>query len=264
MAVDYLGSIGLGATSPQLFRAGDGKLYVVKLQNNRLGPKVLANELVGARLGEMLDLCFPAGTIIKIGEELVKSSRRLRAAKVSPGRHFACQYLSGVRYLTPQNLPKAVNKDDLAGVMLFDHLLLNPDRTMNRKNLLLRREAHGHRIYAIDNSHLFRRAMWSAEWLKRLGKSVQINRYRTYGAMFRRFLLPRYFDRYLMKINGITDAELTKLVADIPQEWLPHASEREALLEFVMTRRSMADDIVTCLCALIPDKHRGANMDKGE
>ncbi|HWQ62155.1 MAG TPA: HipA family kinase, partial [Negativicutes bacterium] len=64
-ALEHLGATARGVTSPQLFRADDGRVYVVKLQNNRLGPKVLANELIAARLGVALGLCFPPGGVIK-------------------------------------------------------------------------------------------------------------------------------------------------------------------------------------------------------
>jgi hypothetical protein len=262
VALNYLGSVGRGVTRPQLFRATDGKVYVVKLQNNRLGPKVLANELLGARFGQILGLCFPPGDVIKIDEQVLKNSRRPLPAKIRPGRHFACQFLSNTRYLGPFNLRKADNKEEMAGVILFDHLFHNFDRTLNWRNLLLRREAKGYRIYAIDNSHLFRRGRWTKESLQKLAPQIKINRFRTYGTLLKRCLRPELFDSYLAKIRQLSDGFLQSLVEEIPSEWLPHAGDREALQQFLITRRDMAGDIVTCLCALIPDKHRRADIDK--
>jgi len=264
MALNYLGPVGRGVTSPQLFRATDGKVYVVKLQNNRLGPKVLANELLGARFGEFLGLCFPPGDVIKIDEQVLRNSRRSLPASVKPGRHFACQYLSNTRYLSPFNLYKAINREEMAGVMLFDHLFHNFDRTLNWRNLLLRREARSYRIYAIDNSHLFRRGRWTQESLAKLAPKIKINRIRTYGTLLKRCLRPEFFDSYLAKIQQLSDASLQAMVEEIPAEWLPHASDREALHQFLITRRDMAGDIVTCLCALIPDKHRRADINEGK
>lgn len=254
VALDYLGPVGRGVTSPQLFRASDGKIYVVKLQNNRLGPKILANELLGARLGEILGLCFPPGDVIKIDEQLVKKNRRLSAAGVRPGRHFGCRYLSGTRYLCSHNLFKAVNQSEMAGVMLFDHLFHNLDRTLNRRNLLLRREAGGYRIYAIDNSHLFRRGVWTRELLEKLAPQIKINHYRTYGTLLKHCLQPDYFNSYLTKIQQLSDCGLKEMVAGIPEEWLPQTSDRQILEQFLITRRDMAEEIVTCLSALIPAK----------
>ncbi|MBP2652582.1 MAG: hypothetical protein H6Q73_151 [Firmicutes bacterium] len=263
-AVEYLRPVGFGATSPQLFRADDGKSYVVKLQNNRLGPRVLANELLGTRLGERLGLCFPPGGIIKLDDRLIRKSRILSNAHVSPGKHFACQYLNGTQYLCVHNLHKAINKPEMAGVMLFDHMLHNLDRTMNRRNLLLRREEHGYKIYAIDNSHLFRSAIWSEERLRRLATRIQVNHQRSYGALLKKFLRPAYFETYFAKVKDISDGEFQELVATIPTEWLPHASERETLCQFLSARRDMAEEIITCLCSLIPNKHRCSNIDQGK
>lgn len=261
VAFKYLGPVGRGVTSPQLFKADDGNVYVVKLQNNRLGPKVLANELLGTRLGELLGLCFPSGEIIQLGESVLKSSKRLRTAGVGVGRHFACRFLSDVRYLCPHNLSKAVNKSEMAGVILFDNLFQNIDRTLNRRNILLRREIGGERIYAIDNSHLFQRGRWTKEWLEKIALESKLNRHRCYGTLLKNFLNPSCFDEYLIKFRKLTDDKVVELIEEIPWEWLPHTSDRQALESFLITRRDMATDIATCLCAFIPDRNRSSTMD---
>ena len=47
-AVEYIGRVGVGVTSPSLIKGDDGFTYVVKMQNNRLGTKVLVNEYIAA------------------------------------------------------------------------------------------------------------------------------------------------------------------------------------------------------------------------
>jgi hypothetical protein len=257
--LEHLGATARGVTSPQLFRADDGRVYVVKLQNNKLGPKVLANELIAARLGEELGLCFPPGGVIRLDEGLLARSRRLAAAGVAPGRHFACRYLSGAEYLCRHNLARAINRGQMAGVMLLDHLAHNLDRTLNRRNLLLRREAHGWRIYAIDNSHFFRRAMWTEETLRLLKPRVKVNRHGVYGTLLRHYLRPEDFAPYLTRVQGWSDAFLADVVAGVPAEWLPRATERKAVVDFLAARREMAADIVTCLTAFIADKRGRAS-----
>lgn len=256
-ALEHLGATARGVTSPQLFRADDGRVYVVKLQNNRLGPKVLANELIAGRLGDALGLCFPSGGVIKLEERTLKRSRRLAAAGATPGRHFACRYLSGTEYLCRHNVARAVNRPELAGVMLLDHLANNMDRTLNRRNLLLRREATGWRIYAIDNSHFFRRALWTEESLARMTPRVRVNRHGVYGTLLRRYLQPAYFAPYLSLVQGWSDGFIADVVAGVPAEWLPHAGERQAVVRFLQARRDMAAEIVTCLTATIPAKRGG-------
>jgi len=258
-AIEYLRPVGIGATSPQLFRADDGKVYIVKLQNNRLGPKVLANELLGSKLGERMELCFPPAGIIELDNAVIQKNRRLATCHVREGKHFACQYLSHTEYLCGNNLYKAVNKSEMAGVMLFDHMLHNPDRTQNRRNLLLRHEPEGYRIYAIDNSHLFRGALWTVNRLEKMASHIQLNYRRTYGILLKKFLRPEHFEPYLAKIKNISDDEIRCIIDDLPVEWLPLDADRDALYQFLGIQRDKIEKIVNGICSLIPDKHRGTN-----
>ena len=262
-AVEYLGPVGVGVTSPQLFRADDHKVYVVKLQKNKMGAKVLVNEFIAARIGGWLELCFPPGGLIYISDGLLHN-KRLRARGISSGPHFACQYLKSAQYIDRYTLCKAINKAQMAGVMLFDHLFHNLDRTWNRKNLLIRRETAGYKIYAIDNSHLFRRGVWNEAALCKLAREIRLNRRRAYGILLKYFLVPQDFEVYAEKIRQIPDEAFIKLVREIPQEWLTKEEERQALLAYLMARRNMVGQISARVCSLIPDVHRRTNVDKNK
>ncbi|SDF22525.1 HipA family kinase [Sporomusa acidovorans] len=264
-ALRYIGPVGLGATSPQLFRAendcGDVKVCVVKLSTNRLGTKVLVNELLAAQFGEWLKLCFPPGGLIHLSPELLKGSRRLTAAAVPSGWHFGCEYLQGVRYVDKYDLHRVVNKEQMAGVMLFDHLFHNPDRTENRKNLLIRRERSGYKLYAIDNSHLFRRGKWTINKLKELVDTITINHRRSYGVLLKYYLKPEQLFNYAAAVKAIGDDKLARFMDGIPEEWLPDGTERQALHEFLLARRDKADWVAEKLSRLIPNVHQGSDMD---
>ncbi len=263
-ALSYIGPVGLGATSPQLFRAendcGEVKICVVKLSANRLGSKVLVNELLAAQFGDWLKLCFPPGGIIHISPEVVSSSRRLTAAAVLPGWHFGCEYLQGVSYVNKFNVHRAINKEQMAGVMLFDHLFHNPDRTQNRKNLLIRKERDGYKIYAIDNSHLFRRGKWTIAMLKELEETITINHRRSYGVLLKYYLRPAQLFKYAAVVKDMEDAKLAQFVERIPDEWLPEKAERQALLEFITIRRDKACWVAEELSRLIPNIHRSTDI----
>lgn len=263
-ALKYIGSVGVGATSPQLFQAAtdskDEKICVVKLTSNRLGTKVLVNELLASRFGEWLKLCFPPGGLIHISQEVVNSSRRLTASEVKPGWHFGCEYLRGVRYVNKFNIHRASNKEQMAGVMLFDHLFHNPDRTVNRKNLLIRREWDGYKLYAIDNSHLFRRGKWTMAMLKELAETITINHRRSYGVLLKHYLTPAQIFKYAAAIKDLEESRLTEFVDDIPEEWLPDKAEREALLEYLIVRRDKVCQVADELVRLIPNIHRRTDI----
>jgi hypothetical protein len=260
IAVKYMGAVGLGATAPQVFRANDDQVYIVKLQNNKMGRKVLVNEFLASRIGQLMGLCFPPSGIIRLDEEVIQKNRWLRAAKVSAGMHFASQYLNHTWYVDRRNLNKATNKVEMAGVMLFDHMFHNVDRTWNRKNLLLRREAGSYRLYAIDHSHLFRKGKWTVEWLAKLNTDMTVNSTRSFGWLLKYFLKKEDFAPYIAKVQQMTDGQLNELVMDIPNEWLPDEAERQALLDYLVKRRDLTEEIAEKICALIPNVHRRSHI----
>lgn len=259
-ALEYLGSVGIGVTSPQLFRANDGKVYVVKLQNNPMGTKVLINEYVAWWFGLQLELCFPVSDLIEIDEVILKKSRRLREARINKGPHFASQYLHNNRYVTRHDLQRANNKHAMAGVMLFDHMFHNVDRTKNRKNLLVCKEQETYSLYAIDNSHLFVRGRWTCRLLEKLAGKITVNQWRVYGWLLRHFCNEENLRVYAEKIKRIGDDDFSALVASIPKEWLHKPEEREALVRYMVQRRNMVDEIVAALLGSIADINRRTNF----
>lgn len=254
-AVAYFGSMKIGVTSPQLFRGSDQQLYVVKLLGNKVGPKALANEFLAAELGAQLKLCFPVSGIISIDEVLLKRSRRLRKAGIVAGPHFACKFISNAFYADRVSLSRVVNKSEMAGVMLFDHLVHNVDRTVNRKNIIIKREATGYHMYAIDHSHLFKRGRWTVAQLSDLAHDLSVNTRRTYGLLLKHFLKPEDFTPYARAIREWSDEYLAQTVAAIPEQWLAEQTERQALLQHLIYRRDLIDQITARLVGLIPAAH---------
>jgi hypothetical protein len=259
IAVKYLGNVGVGVTSPQLFRANDRKIYVVKLQNNRVSSKVLANEILAAKFGEIMGLCFPASGIIEITEKIVQENRQLIELGAISGLHFASRFLNRTEYVGKHNLDKAVNTVEMAGVILFDHMFHNSDRNSNRKNLLLRQEDDGYKIYAIDNSHLLGSGRWTLGSLNRLGLKINIYYRYCYGLLLKNRLSPQDFLPYLERITQLTDEHIENLVREIPNEWLPNESERQALTHYIKLRRDMVEEIGRKLYNHIP-KARGGHQ----
>ena len=256
IAMKYLGPVGIGVTSPLLFRANDDKIYVVKLQNNCMGTKVLVNEYVACWFGKKMELCFPPGDVLAIDEQVWKKNREFKRAGIEPRLHFASQYVHGNRYVSKHELHRAVNKQMMAGVMLFDHMFHNVDRTKNRKNLLVGKEDKDYVLYAIDNSHLFLRGRWNPQVLAQLVNKITVNHWRAYGWLLKYFLVAQDFSTYATKVSKIREEELKELVKSIPEEWLPRNAEREALLAYMMKRCMMVEEIVAKLCKSIPNVNR--------
>lgn len=258
IAEKYLGPIGKGVTSPQLFRATNDMIYVVKLQNNCLGKKVLVNEYLAAQFGTLMGLCFPPSDFIMLNNEVLQH-RKLRAIKPVSGPHFASLYLNKTAYAERKTVAAAINKEQMAGVILFDHMFHNIDRSCNYRNLLVRREAEGIRIYAIDNSHLFFSGRWATGSLNKLAGEIRINHRRSYGILLKYFLSEQSFAPYIEAVRETKNKELERIMNNIPPNWLNEAG-REALLQFIIARRDLVENIAAKVCSLIPDKHRRTDV----
>lgn len=256
-AVRFLGRVGVGVTSPQLFRANDGKIYVVKLMNNRLGAKVLASELLAARYGEITGLRFPPSDVITIANGLIAKTPRLQELGCEAGCHFASLFLSRSKYLGKHSMDKAANIGEMAGIILFDHIFHNVDRTTNGKNILLRREGENYKVYAIDNSHLFRSGRWTQATLARLSDQVTIYYRFTYGRILKDYLSPADFAPYAEKMAGMRDEQISGIVDSIPSEWLADETDRQALIDYIRRRRERIPEIVEELRKHIPQSRGG-------
>src|ERR1700712_5764690 len=63
-----------GGAQSQLMLGADGKLWVVKFQNNPQHLRVLANELIATRLADALGLSVPACDVIEVTDWLVQNT----------------------------------------------------------------------------------------------------------------------------------------------------------------------------------------------
>lgn len=239
-ALQHLGSVGVGVTSPQFFRADDGNMYVVKLHNNRLGIKVLINEYLGAEIGKILQLCFPASDVIELNANTVYPAVPVQLVS---GRHYASRYIAGSQYIGSCNLRRVDNIAAMAGVILFDHIFHNADRTYNKKNLILKRQSRGFRIYAIDNSHLFGSGRWTVGSLQALANQIKLYSRNTFGLLLKYYLSVQDSYPYLDRLCRLSEAELTAIIGQIPAEWPLTPEEQAAIQAYVRQRCAMGERI---------------------
>lgn len=259
LAEKYIRPVSRGVTRPQLLVADDGLVYVVKLIDNRMGQDVLVNEYLAGEIGKSLSLCFPPSDLLYLSQNAKTFMERRLQRKVARGPHFASLFLAGSHYVTVRSIRQAINWPEMAGIVFFDHLFHNFDRTYNYRNLLIRKENEGARIYAIDHSHLFYRGRWTVESLHRQQEMIKINCFRLYGILLKHYLKPEHFSKYLAAFTALSDDAFMKLVESIPQEWEASGARRQALFTYLVRRRELADKIVASLCQLIPDQNRGTD-----
>jgi hypothetical protein len=122
-----------GGAQSQLMLGADGKLWVVKFQNNPQDVRVLANELIATRLAAAVGLTVPASDVVEVTEWLVANTvdmfvelpRGQRQRYVS-GLQFGSQFVGGlmpgqvVDYLPEQQLDEVRNLAEFAGMLCID------------------------------------------------------------------------------------------------------------------------------------------------
>src|ERR1700757_1602342 len=92
-----------GGSQPALIRCNDDKLYIVKFLNNQQGPNVLANEVLGNELLNMLNLPTPQWKAIFISSNFIKENNAMffetpsGSSSINSGLHFGSEFLGGTR-----------------------------------------------------------------------------------------------------------------------------------------------------------------------
>lgn len=258
LAKEYLGEVGVGATSPLFFRADDDRIYIVKLLTNPLGGKVLASEQIAASFGRILGLPFPASEIFSISDDWLRIHPIYSHSAITAGYHFASCYLPDVSYATSAALPHITNRNELAGIILFDHLLHNGDRAQNRRNILLHTDAmNATTLYGIDHSHLFHSGRWTIDSLARWEYRIATYTQNLYGILLDDWLSASDFRPYADAIAHISDDTLKGIIRSIPRQWLPDIEERTALFRFLRIRRDLVYRICERIYQYIPTARGG-------
>jgi len=129
-----------GMTEPFQCRLEDDELYAVK-GRGALARGLLA-EMYAAELGRSLGLPIPNFVLASVSRALIEVHPDPRVASaIGVGTGFASQWQEPVENLTMPLLP-ALNRPLLAKVYVFDHWIMNSDRTLTEhggnSNLLVR------------------------------------------------------------------------------------------------------------------------------
>ena len=92
-----------GGAQSQLMLGADGKLWVVKFQNNPQHLRVLANELIATRLAEAMGLTVPATEVVEVTSWLADNTPEMRIdfglgriERCAAGLQFGSQFVGWI------------------------------------------------------------------------------------------------------------------------------------------------------------------------
>lgn len=170
-AVQHVRPLRGGAQS-HLLHASDGNYYVTKFQDNPQHIRVLANEMLGTRLGRLLGLPMPRVEVIAVSGWLIEHSPELRLQigdqqlAYKSGKQLGSLYVAqsspgvSLDYLPSEMLKRVANVADFARVLVFDKWTSNSD---GRQAVFSRKTPGSHRYGAtfIDQGYCFNASEWT-------------------------------------------------------------------------------------------------------
>ena len=137
-----------GSSLPVIIEPEAG-LFFTKLRGAAQGTSALVAEIIVAALAEALGLRVPQRVLINIDDTTVSEDRNDELADLlaaSRGCNLGFEWLEAAADLQPEDLP-GIDRETASKILWLDGLVMNPDRTAQNPNLLMR----GEHLWLIDH-----------------------------------------------------------------------------------------------------------------
>jgi len=221
-----------GASRPHLVRCDDGESYVVKFRNNPQHVRVLANEMLAARLATLIRLPVPPAAFVEVPTALVRqfppldlsSSGSTTKQDCGAGLHFGSRYpgtaaeTQVVDFLPDRLLRRVANLESVfPGALVFDKWTCNCDG----RQLVFHRSAADavYSAWLIDHGFCFNDGEWNFPDNPLRGLYPRRLVYEGVRGL-------ESFEPFLSTIENLEAAELDACGEGIPEEWCDDAPEQ--------------------------------------
>jgi hypothetical protein len=237
-----------GGAQSHLMLASDGKLYVVKFQNNPQHTRVLANELLATRLGAAIGLTVPRAEVVEVTDWLIQNTPELslelkgRSERCQAGLQFGSQLVGGlmpgqvVDYLPEQLLLETRNLKEFAGILALDKWTCNSN---GRQAVFEKtRRERRYRATFIDQGYCFHAGDWKFQDSPLRGVFPQNSVYRSITGW-------ESFEPWLTRLETLDPAIVWEIAGTIPPEWYGgDVSLIESLIERLLERRTRVRELI--------------------
>jgi hypothetical protein len=238
-----------GGAQSQLMLGADGKLWVVKFQNNPQHLRVLANEMIATRLAQAAGLTVPAVDVVEVSEWLIANSPGMqvelahgRPERYTAGLQFGSQFIGGlmpgqvVDYLPEQQLDEVRNVAEFAGMLALDKWTGNCN---GRQAVFDRRpRERKYRATFIDQGFCFNAGEWTFPDSPLRGVYA---RNRVYVGVTGW----SSFEPWLSRIETMEPDTLWDIADMVPPEWYGgDMTAVEHLLEQMLRRRGRVRELI--------------------
>jgi hypothetical protein len=237
-----------GGAQGQLMLGADGRLYVVKFQNNPQHTRVLANEFLASRLAAAAGLSVPAVELVEVSSWLIDNTPDLEMdlgqarARCRPGLQFGSRFAGGLMpgqvadYLPEEQLLEVKNLAEFAGILALDKWTGNAN---GRQAVFTRRQRERrYKAVFIDFGYCFHAGDWRFEDAPLRGVYPRNDVYRSICAW-------SSFEPWLSSMERMPAETVWAAASEIPPEWYGgDLSEMEALVEKLLARRSRIRELI--------------------
>lgn len=246
VAVQHVRRMRGGAQS-HMMRCSDGNLYVVKFRNNPQGLRVLANEMLAARLATLARLPVPAVAVVEVGDWLIDHTPELHVQlahttiRCEAGSQFGSKYVvdptKGIvfDYLPTELLHRVRNLDSFAGILALDKWTCNADGRQAAFWRFARERKY--RASFIDQGNCFNGEKWSFP-------DNPLRGVFSHNEVYDGITGWHSFQPWLSLIEQMSEASIREAVEDVPPEWCGDTKELENLGTALIARQSHVRSLI--------------------
>jgi hypothetical protein len=238
-----------GGAQSQLMLGADGKLWVVKFQNNPQDVRVLANELIATRLAAAAGLTVPVCDVVEVTEWLVANTldmfvdlARGERQRYTAGLQFGSLFVGGlmpgqvVDYLPEQQLEEVRNLAEFAGMLCIDKWAGN----CNGRQAVFERKPREKKYRAtfIDQGFCFNAGQWTFPDAPLRGVYPR-------NLVYARVTGWESFEPWLSRVEAMRAETLWEIAEAVPPEWYGgDTTVMERLMEQMLRRQGRVRDLI--------------------
>ena len=238
-----------GGAQSQLMLGADGRLWVVKFQNNPQHIRVLANELIATRLATAVGLSVPQADVVEVTEWLVSNSSdmqldlgRGRGERCCAGLQFGSQFVGGlmpgqvVDFLPEPQLMEVRNLAEFAGMLVVDKWAGN----CNGRQAVFSRKARERKYAAtfIDQGFCFNAGEWTFPDSPLRGVYPRTSVYAQVTGW-------KSFEPWLSRVETLDAGKLWAIAEAVPPEWYGgDTAQIERLMEQMVKRQGRVRELI--------------------
>jgi hypothetical protein len=237
-----------GGAQGHLMLGADGKLWVVKFQNNPQHVRVLANEMLATRLAAAVGLTVPETAVVEVSGWLIENTPELEVdlgrekMRCTAGLQFGARYMGGMMpgqvmdYLPEEQLGEIRNLEEFAGMLALDKWTGN----VNGRQAVFLRKARERRYRAcfIDQGYCFHAGEWRFEDAPLRGVYPR-------NAVYAHVAGWGSFEPWLTRLETLDEGLVWRAAEEIPPEWCGgDLGELEMLVEKLLERRGRIRELI--------------------